>query len=206
MMKKALDDILQNNPLLWRGGEISQAKTEAISTGYKVLDDILPAGGWPVNALVEVISPRWGIGELQLLLPALMQVSQQPRRIIWISPPFVPYASGLVNSGIAIEQVVVIPVDKVAASASWSMEKILKTQSCGIVMSWPKCLQDKTIRRLQLAAEAGNSLGFLFRTVEVKSSAASIRIRINSVPTGLQVDVFKARGTGRFKSIILPIK
>jgi len=206
MMKKVLDDILQNNPLLWRGGEISKTKIEAISTGYDVLDEILPAGGWPINALVEVISPRWGIGELQLLLPALIQVSQQPRRLIWIAPPFVPYASGLVNSGIAIEQVVVIPMDKVAASVSWTMEKILKTQSCGIAMSWPKRLQDKTIRRLQLAAEAGNSLGFLFRTVEVKSSAAAIRIRINSVPTGLQVDVFKARGAGRFKSVILPLK
>jgi len=206
MMKEVLDEILQNNPLLWRGREISKNKTESIPTGYEALDEILPNGGWPTNALVEVISPRWGIGELQLLLPALIQKSQQACRLIWIAPPFVPYASSLVNSGIAIEQVIVIPVDKVAASASWTMEKILKTQSCGIVMSWPKRLQDKTIRRLQLAAEVGNSLGFLFRTVEVKSSAAAIRIRINSVPTGLQVDVFKARGTGRFKSIILPSK
>lgn len=202
-MKKSLDDILQNNPMLWRGGDINRAKVEGISTGYKALDEILPAGGWPVSALVEVISARWGAGELQLLLPALIRVSQQPRRLVWIAPPFVPYAQGLANSGIAIEQVVVLPLDKVTASASWTMEKILKTQSCGIAMSWPERLQDKTIRRLQLAAEAGNSLGFLFRTVEAKSSAASIRIRINSVPNGLEVDVFKARGGASFKRIVI---
>lgn len=204
-MKQALDKILQANPLLWRGGEISRAKIEGISTGYENLDDILPARGWPVNSLVEVICSRWGMGELQLLLPALMSLSRQSRRLVWIAPPFVPYAPGLLSQGLAIEQVVVIPVDKVATSTAWTMEKILKTQSCGVAMSWPKRIQDKTIRRLQLAAETGNSLGFLFRTVETKSSAAAMRIRINSIPQGLQIEVLKARGGGRFKSVVIAL-
>jgi len=203
-MKQALEKVLQDNPLLWRGGEISKATAEGISTGYEMLDNILPSRGWPVNALVEVVCPRWGIGELQLLLPALIKVSQQSRRLIWIAPPFVPYAPGLLNSGIVMEQAIVIPEEKVTTSASWTMEKILKTQSCGIAMSWPKRLQDKTVRRLQLAAETGNSLGFLFRTVEAKSSAAALRLRVTSSAEGLQIEILKARGGGRFKKIFLP--
>lgn len=204
-MKKSLETILQEQSLLWRAGEMRQGKRKGITTGYAQLDEILPGAGWPSDALVEVISSRWGIGEFQLLLPALVQLSQQSQRIVWIAPPFVPYAPALLNYGIAMEQVLVVPAEKVKASVPWTMEKILKTRSCGIAMSWSRILSGKTIRRLQLAAEAGSSLGFLFSTVEAKSSPVALRIRIQPIDQGLQVEILKARGGGRFKPIIIPL-
>ena len=70
-MNSQLQHLLHNNPHIWLGNE-AQPKGEGVTglpTGYPSLDAILPERGWPKNALIEMVTPQWGFGELQLLLP-----------------------------------------------------------------------------------------------------------------------------------------
>jgi cell division inhibitor SulA len=64
------------------------------------------------------------------------------------------------------------------------------------------------LRRLQLAAEAGESLGILFRshTAEGESSPAALRLKLDPVPQGLAVRVLKRRGGWSTGSVLVPMR
>jgi len=64
-----------------------------------------------------------------------------------------------------------------------------------MVLAWPGRLVPKTVRRLQLAAEAGESLGVLFRSEHRDSSFAATRLLLTPSTTGLQVTILKSRAT-----------
>ena len=55
----------------------------------------MPGGGWPTGARTEILSGRAGIGELQLVLPALAALSWAGKRVVWLAPPHLPYAPAL---------------------------------------------------------------------------------------------------------------
>ena len=204
-MNKALENILQNNPAIWRAGEIAKGKQKGLSTGFSELDALLPDDGWPLNSLVEIITPRWGVGELKLLLPLLLQTTKKSHCAVWISPPYVPYAPAFHHHGVALENMIVLQEETIGEHCLWVFEKILRTKTCGVAMAWPKQLPEKSVRRLQLAATQGHSLGIVFRNKEVKSSPAAIRIRLTRLKAGLQVDILKARGASRFQSVVIPL-
>ena len=83
------------HPSVWRGR--SRAAVETLPTGFAALDAGLPGGGWPRHGLVEILTPRPGVGELYLLLPALAALSRvSPARwCTWVSPPHEPFAPAL---------------------------------------------------------------------------------------------------------------
>jgi len=64
-----LDEILQCQPV-WRAACLAHAPT-GILTGFAALDAALPGHGWPANDLTEIHGDAQGIGELQLVLPAV---------------------------------------------------------------------------------------------------------------------------------------
>ncbi len=66
-------DALLDNPRVWRGRQQPQA-TPGLPSGYPELDRHLPGGGWPPDALTEILTAHYGIGELRLLMPALLLV------------------------------------------------------------------------------------------------------------------------------------
>ena len=39
------------------------------------MDRYLPGGGWPIGAIIEVFVERYGMGELTLLVPALIALT-----------------------------------------------------------------------------------------------------------------------------------
>ena len=56
---------------LWRGSELAGSPASAWSSGFAALDAVLPGGGWPAQALSEILQPRPGVCEFRLLGPAL---------------------------------------------------------------------------------------------------------------------------------------
>jgi len=202
-LNTTIKNLLENNPQIWRGSESKHHTKLGTSTGFAALDKILPLNGWPTHGLIEVVLPRWGIGELQLLLPALIEISQTKKRVSWIAPPFIPYAPALVHAGVDIGQLVVLPKDVIKNESLWAMEKILRNKSCGIAMAWPNKVNDKAMRRLQLAAEEGNSLGVVFRNYHVASSPAALRLSLCLFKKHLKVTVLKAKGSTHYQSTLL---
>lgn len=200
-MNSQLQTLLENNPRVWRAKDAGHYVTPGIPTGYPQLDAILPGGGWPASAIVEMVTPQWGMGELQLLLPLMRTITQQKRWILWISPPYVPYAPALERAGIDMDYVIVVQPDDSCKDALWGIEKALQTEACALVLSWLNWLPNAVVRRLQLAAETGQSLCVLFRQRNDEHSPAVLRLHLHPSEKGVHVEVLKARGSHHYQGV-----
>lgn len=189
----SLENLLQR-AAVWRGGKFSSGK-EGIPTGFNELDAVFPGGGWPHGALTEFLTPGEGVGALSLVMPALARLSQEKRWIAWVAPPYIPYAPALAMAGVDLSHVLMIR-PRAASDGLWAVEQTLRSGTCAAVLAWPVAGGDRVLRRLQLAAEAGQSWGLLFRPerMAMQSSPAALRLRVTREPQGVVVNVLKRRG------------
>jgi hypothetical protein len=189
----ALADVLRH-PGIWRRGTKPATTGNAQPTGLAELDALLPGGGWPRGALSEILIEQDGIGECSLLLPALAALTQARRRVALVAPPYVPYAPALAAAGIDLAQLV--HIDAGAADTHWTAEQCLRAGCCGAVLNWLPKADYQQLRRLQLAAETGAAIGFVFRPLGAASQAspAALRIRVTASENGPRIEVLKCRG------------
>ena len=197
----SLEKLLEN-PRVWRGQ--GQARVApGLSSGYQQLDRLLPGGGWPQHALTEILIGQYGIGELQLLMPALASLcvdepaadATEPGWIAWVAPPFQPYPPALQKWGIDLSRMLIVrPRDD--SEVLWSAEQALSSGTCAAVLLWPQVLDDQASRRLQLAAEKGRSWAIAFRPLAARSqpSAAALRIELSAGADGTRLVILKSRG------------
>jgi len=219
-------DHLLDSPLLWRGRAADHTGPRGVSTQHHRLDAVLPAGGWPPGSLIELLSPVPGIGEMHLLLPTLAAFCARSNtesrtgsrtgtrrsalpasRIVLVDPPFLPYAPGLEQSGVRLDQLWWISVDH-ARDAAWASEQSLRSGACAAVLLWPRQpLTDKALRRLQLAAEQGRSLGFLLQqgATAADTSPAAVRIEVDRQSGRLDLLLRKCRGLSGRRQVQLPL-
>jgi hypothetical protein len=218
-MNEALEKLLEH-PRIWRAGGArgpAPGVLPGVPTGYAALDRHLPAGGWPRQALTEILVEGYGRGELRLLMPALAALSRggdgEEGWIAWIAPPLQPYPPALAQWGMDVSRVLVVrPRER--ADVLWAAEQALASGSCAAVLLWPeetgggvrreparpgrRRARASTFpsRRLQLAAEKGGSLGFAFRPARVRSevSAAALRLALARGAQGTDVVLLKNRG------------
>lgn len=193
-MKPALAELL-HHPLLWRGDRLARAD-DAVSSGFASLDRELPGGGWPKAALTELWLDAEGIGEFSLLLPALKRLTQAGEWIALVAPPHIPYAPALAGRGVDPARVIVIEAEE-DKHRWWAAEQVLRANGAGALLFWPKTLADQRTRRLQLAAQEGQALAFLFTSTAhaTQPSPSPLRIRLAlSAGNRLSVDIFKRRG------------
>lgn len=186
---------LLEHPALWRGR--STARVPTWSTGFPMLDAGLPGGGWPRAGLVEILTPQVGVGELQLLIPALARLTglTPARWVAWIAPPFEPFAPALAAHGVALERQLIVRT----SLPLWAMEQALGSGACEAALAWVQQARPRSLRRLQLATERGRTLGFVFRSVATAHEASPAVLRLSIVPRGEAVEVvlLKSRGGAR---------
>jgi hypothetical protein len=180
-----------------------QARPIAQPTGFADFDALLPGGGWPVGAITELMPETQGIGELSLLLPALAQLSRAGRYLVWIEPPCLPYPPALAQHGLVLNRLLLVQAHE-AATVLWAAEQALRCPAIGAVLAWPAALDDRRVRRLQLAAETGGSCGLLYRppSAALQPSPAALRLRLRPRGAGLHVEIQKARG-GRAHALVV---
>jgi hypothetical protein len=194
-MAAALDTLL-HHPALWRGSETARVRLPSVATGFSLLDRELPGGGWPRAAISEILSAQQGIGELSLLIPALARLSQSECWVMLIDPPHLPYAPALMASGVDLSRLVVVRT-RSERDAQWSTEQALRAANCAAVLAWRTEMDERSVRRLQLAAEEGGNLGVLFLPdAKHYSSPAPLRLRLAPVHTGVAVHIVKRRSGG----------
>lgn len=188
-------DTLLNRADLWRGGDVPPPLRHNIPTGFAALDAVLLDGGWPVGTITEILTAREGIGAMRLVLPALARLSQSKRWLAWVAPPHIPYAPALAAGGIDLSRVLLVH-PRTAHDNLWAVEQALRAGTCGAVLAWLGGVDPKILRRLQLAAEAGQSWGLLFRPdwTAQQASPAALRLRLEPTAHGLAVHILKRRG------------
>lgn len=178
---------------VWQGKHWQNGTQATLSTGHAALDELLQ--GWPQGALSEILYSQSGIGEMRLLVPALAALSQQDRWIMMVAPPFLPNDDALTAAGVDTSKLLVVRPESVR-DLLWTLEEGLRSGTCSAVLAWPARLDTRQLRRLQLAAEQGQALGFMFRPTEQvdDASPAALRLRIQPTATATRVEVIKRRG------------
>lgn len=187
---RPLEALLESRQV-WRGQPAARAPSRQ-PTGLSALDQALPDGGWPETGLTELLLPADGVGELRLLWPTLSRLSQADGMIALIAPPYLPYAPAWANAGVRLQRLQIIRADP--RDALWATEQCLRSAACSAVLCWPRQVDDRALRRLQVAAEAGQCLGFAMRPLKAAAnpSPAALRIAIDADPA--QLRVLKCRG------------
>jgi protein ImuA len=146
-------------------------------TGHAALDAELPGGGWPAAGLTELLLPTPGCGELRLLAPALAASA-----LLWVAPPWLPYAPALARLGVAVERLTVV-TPATPADAAWAADQALRSGALAAVLWWQG---DASVRS--------------------QSSPAPLRLALS--PAGaskLAVDVFKRRGPPMAAPLVLTL-
>ena len=186
----ALDRLLETRRV-WRGRQQSEPLAEQ-PTGHAQLDALLPGGGWQLAALNEILLGAPGSGELQLLLPLLARLTQAGERVVLVGAPAVPFAPAWQAAGVVLAQVSLLQVS--GAERLWAAEQCLRSGSCGAVLCWPEQADDRALRRLQVAADSGQTLAFVLRHRRAADnpSPAALRLLLDNQPR--QWRVLKCRG------------
>ncbi|PWF42902.1 translesion DNA synthesis-associated protein ImuA [Massilia glaciei] len=192
------------HPSLWRASQLAHATTRCVDTGHPVLSGQLPGGGWPTGTLIDLLLQQPGIGELRLLRPALLGVAR--RRIVLLQPPHPPQALALAALGLAPSQLLWVRGTR-SADALWAAEQVLRSGSCGALLLWQSHARGETLRRLHLAAQAGETLFFMLRPLAAAQDASPAPLRLSLRPAagGIEIGFVKRRGPQRDAPLFLPL-
>jgi cell division inhibitor SulA/protein ImuA len=171
-------EALLKHPALWKGRQQHEGR-DTLATGYEALDAALPSQGWPIGALTEIMTTDAGIGELSLLMPALVTLTSSQQWIALVAPPYVPYAPALTNAGIALEYTLIIDSQQEHKNAFWAAEQMLRSGVFSAVVLWSSTHGDeRRQRRLQLAAEQGKSWAVCYRPARTAHTSSPAGLRM----------------------------
>jgi cell division inhibitor SulA len=164
------------------------------STGFAALDALLPHGGWPQGALSELLIPVEGVGELTLLMPTIARMTQAGRLVALIAPPFCPYAPAWQRAGVDLRYLEIVDTNAQAGSkgALWAFEQCLRSAAFSAVLGWPSNADGPALRRLQVAADTGECLGFAVRDSRHADNPSPAALRIERVQADWRIR--KCRG------------
>jgi cell division inhibitor SulA/protein ImuA len=196
---------LLSHPAIWRGNDCAP-EPSSIATGFAELDRALPGGGWPRGALTEVALEREGIGELRLTLPALARLQAEGRSVVFVSPPYRPYAPALAAAGLDLSRLVVVR-SVTGSDALWAYEQALRAPECGAAFAWTATHDERVLRRLQVAARDGRTWAVLWRRPGQRAAAQAAPLRLALAPSAgrLAVRVVKRRGVELARPIVLDL-
>ncbi len=217
----SLDEILARADV-WCADQLATAALPTLASGFPMLDEELPGGGWPRGALCEILSDAVagsaastasaarsgiGIGEFSLLMPLLKQMRAEGRWSLLIAPPFSPNGPALSAFGVDLARLAVVNPEQ-AKEISWAMEHALSSGAFGCVLAWSARIDARQIRRLQVAAAGHDTLAFLFRPLSERASASSapLRLALSTAAGGmLGVDLLKRRGPPCTRTLLLDV-
>jgi hypothetical protein len=183
----AIGEVLRD-PRVWQGPR--HASPEVEPSGHASLDAALPGGGLPRGALTEVLHEYDGTHELTLLLPLVVRMTQAQRRIVFVHPPYIPYAPAFVAAG--ADPWALHTIANCSDEGLWTAEQCLRSTTCALVVCWLRQANDRQLRRLQLAAESGRAMGVLYRPARAAMTTSPAAVRLHADAQGIQV--LKCRG------------
>jgi protein ImuA len=186
---------------VWRAGELGSASLHTVDTGYAGLDQVLPGGGWPQGALIELLQPQAGVHEWGLVGPALAALQARSRELtVLVGAPWLPFGPALGARSLDMRRLLSIqgkPGD--APSLLWATREALQCADVHSVLAWLPDARSAHLRRLQIAAHAHNKLLFVFRPPRAQQESSPAPLRLLAEGTvneagNLRVHVLKRRG------------
>ena len=204
-------------PSVWRADELARPVAAVVASGHAALDAQLPAGGWPVGALVEVLQAQSHQNEWRLLLPALVRCSGA---VLLVGAPHQPFGPGLAAQGLDPQRLLCTTA-QTAAQRLWASEQALRCADVAAVLAWfpqvgPGQVRPEQLRRLQMAASTHAKLLFVMRpeSAREESSPAVLRLLVSGASDradlanhdALQLHILKRRGPPLAQPLMLPAR
>ncbi|WP_298135776.1 translesion DNA synthesis-associated protein ImuA [Acidiferrobacter sp.] len=181
---------------------VAPAQATVMPTGSLDLDRRLEGGGWPAGVLTELRVAQMGIGEVRLLLPALAALSREGR-LMWVAPPYGPYAPALAAHDVVLDHLIVVR-PRTHKEALWAVGQGLLSPAVGAVVSWFTDIRDQEFRALQRYAAQGGRWGFCFLPSGLAPKPSRLRLLLESVPGGLRITFVRKAGRPAPPLVVVP--
>ena len=158
--------------------------TAVVSTGYAVLDRALPQGGLHRGTLVEWLAREGGSGATTLALAAARQACGEAGTLVVVDRRRTFYPLAAAACGIDLSRLLLVRPQN-DRDETWAIDQALRSGGASAVLAWSEKLDDHLFRRLQLAAEAGETLGLLLRPARAlaEPSWAEVRWLVEPLPS-----------------------
>jgi hypothetical protein len=185
---------------------------EQVSTGCPALDHLLPARGLRRGTLVEWLAARAGSGAGAWAVMAAGQACRDGGAVVVVDRRGSFYAPAAVGWGLELEKLIVVR-PRTRAEEEWAWDQILRARPVAALLAWPERLDDRTFRRLQLAAQESGALGLLIRPAAARGepSWADVRLLVEPLAGGrsdrigaarrFRIELLRARGGGEGRAI-----
>lgn len=153
------------------------------SSGIEALDRLLPNEGLKRGTLIEWVSDGEGEGSgaATLALTVAAHLLREDGTFVTIdhTGDFYPPAAAFL--GIPLERTILVRPENRKA-ALWAWEQALSCPGVTATFGWIDAIDDRVLRRLQLAAESGGGWGFLLRPPDSQAAPAWAATRIRVSP------------------------
>lgn len=189
---------------LWHASQLAPSQGRYTDTGFTQLSAELPGAGWPLGNLIELLVQQPGVGELQLLRPALSRLSA--RSVMLVQPPYLPQIAAWTNRGCVPSGLLWVHAQR-PADALWTADQVLRSGTFGAVLLWQNSVRSQTLRRLQLAAQESDTLFIVVRplTAADLSSPSPLRLTLQPTRQGLSISILKRRGPSHASPLVLKL-
>jgi hypothetical protein len=181
-----------------------RGNSRVVSTGYAALDRALAEscesrrdsptwGGFRHGTLVEWLAGGEGGGATTLALASAREACGASGTLVVIDRRRTFYPLAAMASGVDLSRVILVrPAND--RDETWAIDQSLRSGGAAAVLAWPEKLDDHLFRRLQLAAEAGGSLGLFVRPAAARQEPSWAEVR-------LLVEPMASFARGSFKTV-----
>lgn len=147
-----------------------------VSTGCPEFDRLLARDGLEQGTLVEWIG-HTGSGAATLALVAARAACSDQQTLVVIDEQKDFYPPAAQALGIDLRRTVVVQPAS-ARDRDWSLVQSLRSPGVAAVLCWPDRIHQRMLRRLQLAAEQGGTLGLLVRPPSALAEPSWAKVRL----------------------------
>lgn len=182
--REALQKLAREVRHLETAGRATEGVESAISTGCAALDASLPAGGYLPGSMIEYLRTTPACGASYLAFAAAASTLRtRGGFLVVVDMHRTIYPPALHCHGIDLSQVIFVRPES-QADALWAADQALRTPAVAAVVAELEVIDDRSARRLQLAAERGQGLGILLRSLAARRSPswAEVQWIVKSLP------------------------
>lgn len=187
MAVQAVVEALRRQIAHWEG-RANPAAPSALRPSFLKLERLLPAGGFLPGTLVEWLASEPGSGTETLALAVARQACAGGKALVVVEAQRELYSPAAARLGVALDRLVIARAPR-EADLLWALEQSLRCPAVGAVVCRLDRLAGRDFRRLQLAAEEGQTLGLLIRPDSAKNEPSWADVRFWVEPrTGDRID------------------
>jgi hypothetical protein len=148
--------------------------------------------------MIEVLTDVYGIGEMQLIVPLLIALTDQTDSglVCWINPPFQPNAVALAQHGLMRSQHWITRDALSDRDSLWCLEQTVRSRACSATVAWIAAATMAQLRRVKLAVTQSQTPAVIYRpsTAAAQSSPAPVRLLVAAHDARLRVSLLKVPG------------